>query len=104
MHFAAALQQAARSRKSRAVFAPVRDGDDVVSVVVETVYRDHNERQTYRLGWKPRGWLVTEVTTLRGHQPPSRFGATASFQEPEGVPVQTAGFPDDIASPTERIP
>jgi hypothetical protein len=102
--FRSALQQAARSRKSRAVFAPVRDSDDVASVVVETVYADHNERQTYRLGWKSGGWLITDVTTLRGQQPPSRFGATASFQEPEGVPVQASGFPDDIASPIERIP
>lgn len=102
--FAAALRQAAQSRKSRAVFAPVREGDDVASVVVETVYVDHNERQTYRLGRKPEGWLITGVTTVRGQQPPSRFGATATFQEPEGVPVQAAGFPDDVASSRESNP
>jgi hypothetical protein len=95
--FAAALRRSARSRKSRAVFAAVQEGDDVASVVVEFVYLDHNERQTYRLGRRPAGWLVTDFTTLRGQQPPTQFGAPATFHEPEGVPVQAAGFPEDIA-------
>jgi hypothetical protein len=102
--FVAALRQAARSRKSRAVFAAVREGDDVASVVVEMVYPGHNERQTYRLCRKPEGWLVTDVTTARGQQPPSKLGAPATFQEPEGVPVQTAGFPDDVAASGEVNP
>ncbi len=97
--FAAALRQAARSRKSRAVFAPVPEGDGSVSVVVESVYPDRNERQTYRLGQRPEGWLVTEVTTVRGHEPASRFGAPASFQEPEGVPVPTNLFTEENALP-----
>ena len=102
--FRSVLQQAARSRKSRAVFASVRDGDDIASVVVETVYPDHNERQTYRFGRAPGGWLITDVTTLRGQEPPSRYGATATFQEPEGIPVQAPGFPDDIAGSREPNP
>jgi hypothetical protein len=95
--FAAALRRSARSRKSRAVFAAVQERDHVASVVVESVYLDHNERQTYRLGRRAAGWFVTDVTTLRGQQPPTQFGAPATFQEPEGVPVQAVGFPDDVA-------
>jgi hypothetical protein len=102
--FVAALRQAARSRKSRAVFAPVPEGDDLVSVVVESVYPDRNERQTYRLGQRPEGWLVTEVTTVRGHEPTSKFGSPASFQEPEGVPVPTNLFADENAFPGRSTP
>jgi hypothetical protein len=102
--FAAALRQAARLRKSRAVFAPVPEGDDAVSVVVETVYPDRNERQTYHLGQRPEGWLVTEVTTARGHEPTSKFGSPAGFQEPEGVPVPTNLFADENAFPRRSTP
>ncbi|SIO25877.1 hypothetical protein SAMN05444166_3295 [Singulisphaera sp. GP187] len=87
--FAADLREAARTRKSHAVFAAEPDGDDTARVVVETVYPDRNERQTYRIDRKPRGWLVTEVETIRGHQPKARFGDQADYQAPEGVPVQT---------------
>jgi hypothetical protein len=102
--FVAALRRSAQSRKSRAVFAAVQEGDDVASVIVESVYLDHNERQTYRLSRKSGGWLVADVTAVRGQQPPSQFGAPATFEMPEGVPVQAAGFPADIASPRESNP
>jgi hypothetical protein len=87
--FAADLRTAARSRKSHAVFAAEPDGDETARVVVETVYPDRNERQTYRIDRKPGGWLVTEVETIRSHQPKARFGDQADYQAPEGVPVQT---------------
>ncbi|AGA31143.1 hypothetical protein [Singulisphaera acidiphila] len=86
--FAADLRKTARARKSHAVFAAEPDGDETARVIVETVYPDRNERQTYRVDRKPRGWLVTEVETLRGHQPKARFGDQADYQAPEGVPVQ----------------
>ncbi len=89
--FAADLRRAARLRKSRAVFAADFEGEDVASVAVETVYPDRIERQTFRLGRKPQGWFVTEVTTARGHEPKSKFGSAAGFHEPEGVPVQPLG-------------
>jgi hypothetical protein len=55
--------------------------------VVESVYPDRNERQTYRLERAGGGWLVAEVETVRAHRPAVKFGAPASFREPEGVPV-----------------
>lgn len=88
--FAADLRKAARARKSHAVFAAESDSDETARVVVETVYPDRNERQTYRIDRKPKGWLVTEVETIRGHQPKAKFGDQADYQAPEGVPVQTA--------------
>ncbi len=86
--FAADLRRAARLRKSHSVFAAEPAGDDVASVAVETVYVDRIERQTFRLCRRAEGWLVTEVASVQGHEPKSKFGSPASFQEPEGVPVQ----------------
>jgi hypothetical protein len=86
--FAEALRSAARARKSHAVFAPELDGPDASKVVVEAVYPDRNERQTYRLERIEGGWLVADVETVRGHRPQAKFGTPASYQEPEGVPVQ----------------
>jgi hypothetical protein len=88
--FAAGLRRAARSRKSRAVFAAEPEGEDAASVAVETVYPDRIERQTFRLGRKSEGWFVTEVSAVRGHEPKAKFGSPAGFHEPEGVPVQPA--------------
>ena len=56
-------------------------------MVVEAVYPDRNERQTYRLERADGNWLVADVETVRAHQPRARFGAPATFREPEGVPV-----------------
>lgn len=86
--FAADLKRAAAARKSHATFAPEPDGDTTARVTVETVYADRNERQTYRLEAGPDGWLVTEVETVRGHEPKFKYGSPASYQEPEGPPVQ----------------
>jgi hypothetical protein len=97
--FATDLRRAARLRKSHSVFAPEPEGDDVASVAVETVYPDRIERQTFRLGRRAQGWLVTEVTSVQGHEPQSKFGSPASFQEPEGVPVQPKGAP--VESPDD---
>jgi hypothetical protein len=91
--FAADLRAAARSRKSHAVFAPEPDGPDAERVTVEAVYPDRNERQTYRVERDESGsaWLVTEVETVRSHQPPAKYGSPAAFIAPEGNPVQEAG-------------
>jgi hypothetical protein len=89
--FAADLRRAARSRKSRAVFAAELDSEGAASVAVETVYPDRIERQTFRLEQRPGGWLVTDVNTVRGREPAARFGSAAGFYEPEGVPVQPLG-------------
>ncbi len=86
--FADELRRAARTRKSHAIFAPEPDGPDAARVTVETVYPDHNERQTFRLDRRDDGWLVAEVDSARGHQPEAKFGAPATFEAPEGVPVQ----------------
>jgi hypothetical protein len=90
--FADDLRRAARSRKSHAVFAAELEGTDAARVTVETVYLDRNERQTYRLEAGSDGWLVTDVETIRSHQPKAKYGTQASYQEPEGVPVQSEGL------------
>jgi hypothetical protein len=85
--FAESLRAAANARKSHAVFAAEPDGPDASKVVVEAVYPDRNERQTYRLERSDGGWLVADVETIRAHRPQAKFGTPASYKEPEGVPV-----------------
>jgi hypothetical protein len=103
--FAADLRRSAQARKSHAIFAAEPDGDDVARVAVETVYPDRNERQTYRVDRGQGGWLVTEVETVRSVQPKAKFGATASYQEPEGNPLQAMGVVvetgDDVPGATD---
>jgi hypothetical protein len=88
--FAADLRRAARSRKSHAVFAVEPEGEGAARITVETVYPDRNERQTYHLARQGQGggWLVSDIETVRSQVPRTRFGTPASYQEPEGVPVQ----------------
>jgi hypothetical protein len=97
--FAGSLRAAAGARKSHAVFAPEADGPDAARVVVESVYPDRNERQTYRLERAEGGWIVTEVESVRAHRPRAKFGAPASYREPEGVPV-----PDETPTGEEEPP
>ena len=86
--FADDLRRAAAARKSHATFAPEPEGEDAARVTVETVYPDRNERQTYRLERGTDGWHVTDVETVRSHQPAAKYGSAASYEEPEGPPVQ----------------
>lgn len=88
--FGQALRTAAAARKSHARFAPLADGPDTVRIVVESVYADRNERQTFRLerdgGDAP--WLVTDVETVKTQLPASKYGAMATFEGPDGPPIQ----------------
>jgi hypothetical protein len=105
--FADALRRAARARKSHAVFAVEPEGPDSARIAVETVYPDRNERQTFRLERGAGGWLVTEVETIRGQVPKARYGTPATYQEPEGVPVQTGGLTVETGDETpdrETVP
>jgi hypothetical protein len=86
--FAAELKRAARSRKSHAIFAVEPEGEAAARIVVETVYPDRNERQTYHLAEQAGSWLVSDVETIRSQVPKARYGTAATYQEPEGVPVQ----------------
>jgi hypothetical protein len=88
--FAADLKHAARARKSHAIFAVEPEGPGAARITVETVYPDRNERQTYHLVQASTAgdWLVNDVETLRSQVPKAKYGTTASYQEPEGVPVQ----------------
>jgi hypothetical protein len=86
--FAADLKRAARSRKSHAIFAALPEGEAAARIVVETVYPDRNERQTYHLAEQAGAWLVNDVETIRSQVPKARYGTAATYQEPEGVPVQ----------------
>lgn len=89
--FAADLRRAAAERKSHAVFAVEPDGEAAARVVVESIYADRNEKQTFRLEARDGGWLVSEVDSVKGRQPRAKYGAPASFVAPEGVPVQSEG-------------
>lgn len=103
--FADDLRRAAAARKSHAVFAPEPDGPAAARVVVETVYPDRNERQTYLVEDGEGGWLVTDVESARGRQPKAKFGSPANYQEPEGVPVQREGLTVETGiEPPESAP
>ena len=97
--FAADLRRAARSRKSHALFASEKDGDDSARVTVESVYPDRNERQTFRLDRGPEGWLVTGVETIRGQIPKAKYGTPATSQGPEGVPDPAGGLAVETGEP-----
>ena len=97
--FAGSLRSAASARKGHAVFAPEGDGPDGARVVVESVFPDRNERQTYRLDRSGGAWRVADVEDVRARRPVAKFGAPASFREPEGVPV-----PTEEPAPSEEPP
>ncbi len=97
--FAERLRAASSARKGHAIHAPEPDGPDAVRIAVESVYPDRNERQVYRLERGPDGWRIVEVDTIRGRVPAARFGAPASFREPEGVPVEGVEPPDESENP-----
>jgi hypothetical protein len=86
--FAADLKRAAQSRKSHAIFAVEPEGAAAARITVETVYPDRNERQTYHLAQETGTWLVNDVETVRSQVPKAKYGMPATYQEPEGVPVQ----------------
>jgi hypothetical protein len=86
--FVADLKRAARSRKSHAIFAVEPEGQAAARITVETVYPDRNEKQTYHLTQESGTWLVGDVETVRSQVPKSRYGTAATYQEPEGPPVQ----------------
>ena len=105
--FAADLKRAARSRKSHAIFGVEPEGQGAARITVETVYPDRNERQTYHLERTEDRWLVSGVETVKGREPPSKFGAPAVYIAPEGVPVQdgvTVETGDEAAATGEAPP
>jgi hypothetical protein len=91
--FAGELRRTAAARKGHAVFAPEPDGDEsgAVRIVVESTFADRIERQTYRLRRGAAGWLITEVETARDRIPRNKLGSPATYEEPEGVPVEIGG-------------
>jgi hypothetical protein len=97
--FAAALRRASEARKGHALYSPEPDGPDAVRIAVESVYPDRNERQVYRLERGPDGWRITGVESVRGRVPAARFGAPATYTEPEGVPVRGIEPPESSEDP-----
>jgi hypothetical protein len=97
--FADALRRAAEARKGHALYAPEPDGPDAVRIVVEAVYPDRNERQIYRLERGPDGWRIAGVESVRGREPTARFGASATYRDPEGIPVQGIEPPESSEDP-----
>lgn len=100
--FAARLRETATTRKSHALFAPEADGPEVARLVVESVYLDRNERQTFRVEQIDGRWLITGLETARSHQPASKFGTMATFESPEGIPVQAPPEQVGAAAPAVR--
>ncbi|MGE3819660.1 MAG: hypothetical protein AB7I30_09510 [Isosphaeraceae bacterium] len=92
--FAEELRQASTARKSHATFAAEEEGPADALVTVEAVYPDRNERQTYRLerAGPEAVWRVTDVARIRSVTPSAKFGAPATYQAPEAVPVPRAGL------------
>jgi hypothetical protein len=93
--FALDLRDASASRKSHATYAPEGDGPDTCRIVVESVYPDRNERQTYRLERTESGWRVSSLDTVKAREPIARYGAPAGYFAPEGVPVQASDVVPD---------
>jgi hypothetical protein len=99
--FAGDLASASRSRKSHAVFSAEPEGSSAALVTVEAVYPDRNERQTYRVEKTGDAWLVTAVETVRSIQPKAKYGSLATFDAPEGVPVQETAVPAEPGGETD---
>jgi hypothetical protein len=87
--FADELRRTAQARKGHAIFEPEPDGDTFQSarIVVESMFADRIERQTFRVVRNGSSWVVSDVETANEHLPPKPLGSLASFEEPEGVPV-----------------
>ena len=62
------------------------DGPDSCRIVVESVYPDRNERQTYRLERAASEWLVTTVDSVRSRSPAEKYGSPSGFVGTEGLP------------------
>jgi hypothetical protein len=105
--FANDLRRAAEARKGHAVYAAEPDGDSAARVVVETVYPDRNERQTYRVVKSGDAWRVAEVATARSRQPSRPFGSPASLTASEGTPGRESPAPKvglTVESSDEPVP
>jgi hypothetical protein len=87
--FADQLRRAGAARKSHAIFAARLEdaGRDGATVIVESVYADRIERQTFRLTRDSGEWFVTDVDAIRDVRSGKPLGAVATYEEPEGVPV-----------------
>ena len=98
--FAGSLRAAARARKSHAVFAPEADGPDAARVVVESVYPDRNERQTYRLERSEGGWRDRRRRDRPG--PPAR--RSSSGPRPPSASPRACPCPSEIPTTGEEPP
>lgn len=63
--FAASLRQMIAPVKGIAVFEPKRDGQASWRIVVEFVFTDRTERQTFRVRQIGDEWRIVEVETVR---------------------------------------
>jgi hypothetical protein len=97
--FADVLRRASETRKGYALHAPEPDGPDAVRIALESVYTDRNVRQVYRLERDQDGWRIAAIEEARGREPAARFGSPATYQEPEGVPVEGVDPPESSEYP-----
>ena len=74
--FAAALQEAVRTLKGRAI-NDVSDGGpkgDAAVLSVERIYAHHTERQRYHFRRERDGWRIESLGAVEKHQPPIAYG------------------------------
>jgi hypothetical protein len=100
--FAAALRRAGLARRSHSVFAPELEAGSsaAVRIVVESIFADRVERQSFRLEHTSGRWLVTGIETAREHVPEPALGSLATYREPEGNPVATGAI-DSVSDTPE---
>lgn len=74
--FAAALQEAVRTLKGRAINDVSGSGPngDAAVLSVERIYAHHTERQRYHFRREPDGWRIESLGPVEKHQPPVAYG------------------------------
>lgn len=74
--FAAALKDAVRNLKGRAVSGAQLDNAaaDVATLSVERIYAHHTERQSYHFRREADGWRIISLGAIEKHQPSIPYG------------------------------
>lgn len=74
--FAAALRDAVRSLKGRAVsgLGGAEPNATIATLSVDRVYAQHTERQSYHFVRQTDGWRIDSVGAVENHQPPVAYG------------------------------
>jgi len=88
--FARSLVEAVESLKGRADFEGDADGDSKSSWIVDRVYANRIERQTYHLVRESNVWRIHSVETATSFQPDKPYG-TPVYELPSGEETMDTG-------------